>query len=326
MKRDIQQNIASSQLTLPIVAVICGALWLVLPWSPAHNLTETTGVFTLLPQDFFGNWTGRTVAMAIAAIVVYAMTELNNAFSLLRITSRMLATTLMVLMLPALQLHTFGTELIVLAFTLLSFFPLLACYQTPSPRLAFYSALCISLASILSPVTVVLIPIQWICMIMLRAFTLRMLIASLLALLFPYWSIAGMVVITGSYDILSLFRDEMANIQMFDYDCIHFNDIILLCYEVLFFLVGMVDFIIKYYRDKTRTRVFYTMFIVLGWLLLGITALIPGNISCLTAIFLIPTAVLSGHFFALSGGRISHIICIVLLVLTAIATTITSLF
>ena len=104
---DFRNRSAKSMLTLPLVAVIAGVVW-VLPDPRSAWL-----------------WGG----FAIVCALTYTLRELNNRFQLLRIRSRLVSATFLTLFAALPDLHPAGTNLIPAIGLLPALFCLFGSYQ-----------------------------------------------------------------------------------------------------------------------------------------------------------------------------------------------------
>jgi hypothetical protein len=243
------------------------------------------------------------------------MAELNNANVLLRINSRMLASMLAVLLAIVAIGHHFQPTHIIMLVMLLAYFPLFATYQQPNPFLAFWVYLLLSAASLFFPKLLWLTPIYWLIQGHFRAFSLRCFIASLLAVLLPYWVYGGVAVLTDNVADYWTHLQQVIDFHWGDYAQLPLCDVLLYGFMVLLFFTGAVDFAFSQYKDKTRTRIIYNALIIHGLSIIAFISLQPHYFWILHTLLLIDTSILFGHFFALTHTRFSHIYCLVLLVL-----------
>ena len=140
MKLSFQKSIASSQATLPIVAIVVFALWFLLsPVQPSLSFsTPDYGLWKDVPSFLQEGYWALGIGAFCAALAVYLMAELNNANVLLRVNSRMLSSMLAILLCIAVLCHRFQPGSIVMLFSLTSFFSLFATYQQPNPLLTLF--------------------------------------------------------------------------------------------------------------------------------------------------------------------------------------------
>lgn len=317
MKLSFQKSIASSQATLPIVAIVVFALWFLLsPVQPSLSFsTPDYGLWKDVPSFLQEGYWALGIGAFCAALAVYLMAELNNANVLLRVNSRMLSSMLAILLCIAVLCHHFQPGSIVMLFSLTSFFSLFATYQQPNPLLTFITFLLVSVASLVFPRLLWLVLVYWFIQGYFRAFSLRCCVASVLAVMLPYWFYGGIAVLTGSLEDFLIHCQEIISFQTYDYTQLEVRDVLLYAFVLILFMTGVIDFYLHQYMDKTRTRIIFNALIVYGIAIAIWIGIQPQHFSTLLPLLLLPTSIVFGHFFTLTHTRFSHIYCIVLMVL-----------
>jgi len=322
MRLDFQKSIASSQMTLPVVGVIAGLLWLVLPLlmngevAPAVDADSYAyGVWHFIPSFLQTGYWGMGLGFAMSAFVVYLLAELNNSNVLLRISSRMLSSMLVLILMLFPSLHTLQPALFVMVICAGSFFPLFATYQLPHPKYVFLSYLMLSVASLAFPRLLLLVPIYWVLQSYLRSMTFRCLMASLIGVILPYWMFAGVAFLTDSIGEFLACVDSFVCFSWYDYSLLTTPQIAQFSFVILLFISGIIDFYRNSFLDKTRTRILYNTVIIHGAFLIVFLVLQPQCFNVLMSLLVFDTAILYGHFFALTYNKFSHIFNLVILVL-----------
>ena len=300
------------------MGVIAVVLWLVLPrvWMQHVGGASEFGLWRLVPSLLTtGFWTVVASLVCMAA-AVYQMAELNYANVLLRVSSRMLSSMLALLLTLSVVCHQCQEPgCVLMIFMLTSFFPLFATYQQPSPALSFLVHFPLALGSLFFPKLLWMVPVYWIIQGYFRAFSLRCIVASLMAVLLPYWGYGGIAFLVGAWDDYVADVQTMTAFQWADYMQLDARNVLTFAFVFLLFIVGAVDFFMSQYLDKTRTRIIYKGMIIYGMAVASFILLQPQYFVTLLPILLLPTALLFGHFFTLTHTRFSHICCLVLLVL-----------
>lgn len=299
------------------MSVLAVLAWFVLPaphpWASADGADY--GLWEWIPAFLQkGDWS-LGISVCCAALTVYLLSELTNAVVLLRVNSRMLDSMLAFLLAAAVVCHQFQPGSVVMCLSLLSFFPLLSAYQQPNQVLSFTAYLMLSVASLLFPKFLWVIPFYWLLQSYLRALTLKCFVASLLSAALPYWFYGGVAIVTDRLPDFVAHVSEVATAQWFDYAQLELRDVLTFAMIVLLFVSGAIDFSVHRFLDKTRTRILYNTIIVHGIGVMAFIVLQPQYFSTLLPLLLIDTAIVFGHFFTLTHNRFSHIYCLVLLVL-----------
>lgn len=316
MRLQFQKTISTSSKSFPIAIVVAVLLWLFLPVSSVPSFYGKPAYWPmLLGLSPFNQLTGGAI---VAILAVYIMVELNHTHILLRVSSRMLGSVLVLLLAIAIPLHVLQQSDVVLITVLLAYSPLFASYQNPLPSLAFATMFLMSLASLLVPEWLFMVPFYVLLQAFLRAFTLQTLMASLLGLLLPYWFWAAWAVHTDNLPIIwehfrslqDVFSQPFSLSPFFVTPC---PPAPLLFFMLLLFLVGTFDLFQHQFLDKTRTRSILKAVVYHGFAIIGLMLLLPHRHLLFFPAFVVDTAILFGHFFTLTYTRFSHILNIVLL-------------
>lgn len=328
VRLNFQKHITSSQATLPVVGVMTVVLWFVLPAVPISVPFSDAcyGLWQYVPLFLQESHGTLIVSLLCAALGVYMLTELNNTNVLLRVSSRVLDSILAVLLTIAVMEHRFQPGSVVMLFSLLSFFPLFSTYQQPSPLLSFFVYLLLSLASLVFPKLLWMVPVYWFIQGYFRAFSLRCFVSSLLALLLPYWVYGCIAILMGAIPIFWTHVVMVADFQRGDYVGMDIRSVIAFAFVLLLLVSGAIDFYVHQFLDKTRTRILYNAIIMHGVYVVLFLILQPQYFLTIFPLLLIDTAIVFGHFFALTHTRFSHIYMIVLLVLAVLVLSAQYLF
>lgn len=327
-----QRVVSSSQATLPIVCAIAFALWFLLPSTdnPQDYTAEEYGLWQCLPSFFHAAQYSLLLGLASAAIAVYMMVELKNKNLLLRVNSYMLSSTLALLLALSAPLHPLQPGSIVMLFTLYAYFPLFASYQTPHPFISFSIYLPLSIASLFFPKLLLLTPIYWLLQVYLRSFTFRSLLASLIAIIMPYWFYGGIAIITDSIPQFIAHLQSIISVPdiiayplfvavpvPFSLSSFSFSIFPILILTILMLVVGVIDFQLNKLLDKTRTRSLYNVVMWHAVSLVIFISIYHCHAQTLLPLLVIDTSMLYGHFFTLTHTRFSNILNIVFLLLMA---------
>ena len=291
-----QKTIAQGRFTLAIVALIALAAWAVL----------TPDLSWRLPLGFL-----------VCAICVYLLTELNNAFVLLRINSRMIGSTLALLLAPAVMLHELQTAHLILLCSVVAYYPLFASYQRPRATVLSYLAfLTISISSMVFPQLLHFVPVCWIAQILLRAMSTRAWVASILGIVTPYCFLFTYGYCTDQMPLLTDHFVALMRFELPDYTSWTLTTVVVASLALLHFLVGSIDFLRNIHLDKTRTRYHYYVVLLTGCMAFTWLLLQPQHVLFILPLCLTNAAIMSGHFSAQSYGRVQNIIVVILTVLT----------
>lgn len=304
MKR-LQNRIAESRWALPVTAVYTLALWL------------TQGTEGYMPY----------LKLGIFALSAYLMVELNNRNALIRVYSRMVSCSFLVLTTMALPMLASTEVIAVQTCFVAAYLILFGCYQDKySQGRMFYAFMFIGCASISFVQALFFIPVFWILIATnLMAFSGRNFWASVIGLTVPYWFIAGYCAITGNIDYFAThFAPEVWVTPFTQYNLPGIDKTVTIAFIILIGIIGIVHFMRNSYMDKIRTRMIYELIIVMTVATTAFIALQPQHAGPLTGILTINVSILIAHFIALTKTRLTNITFIVL-ALIAVGITVANL-
>ena len=296
MKR-LQNRIAESGLVLPSMTA-----YGLLVWVAAGLLTH--------------HWWPQLVCFTIS---VYMMVEMNNAFSLLRVRSRMVSAVFIALSCSMCFVFSSLSGALVQLLTIASLLFLLSTYQSPqSLGYIFYAFLLQGLISLLSPHVLLFMPLLWLLMAtQLQSLSWRGFMASLIGLLTPYWFISVWFIYQWDFTPLV---NHFASLAVFAPLPAVYSTLTLAHCLVFVLTLGLtVTGIIHFWRnridEKIRTRLLYGLFSWLTVSCLVFTALQPQHYDPLMRIAVVYASPLAGHFLTLSSTRVTNIAFFVIIAL-----------
>lgn len=261
------------------------------------------------------------------AVCVYLLTELNNTFVLLRRGSSMIGCVLALLLAPAVMLHELQVAHIILLCSVVAYFPFFATYQRPRATTFVYLAfLVISISSVPFPQLLHFVPICWVALVLLRAMSLRGLVASLMGIATPYCFLLTWAYCTDSMPLLTSRFAELMSIGMPDFTGWTLQHVVVASLTLLHFLVGSVDFLRNKHLDKTRTRYHYYTSLLNGGMAFAWLLLQPQYFLFIIPLCMTNASLLSGHFMALSYGKVQNVIVILLTLLSVAACALAAFF
>lgn len=285
--RRIQNKVAESRWALPAAILYSVAVWL---------------LAGLLQEQWW-------IQFGCFLLSAYLMVHLNNINVLIRIYSRIVSISFIVLSTAAIFLFpSIKGALIQLCFvaSLLLFYN---CYQDKeTPGWTFYAFLCLGIGSIVDIHLLFFVPVFWLMMaIIVYSICWRTFIASLVGLLTPYWFWTVWLLWQEKGSIHSLSDHFMA---LADYQVpvpLTFQQTLLLGLIILLGITGAIHFLRTSSRDKIRTRqLFYSFFIISAAAIIFLI-LQPQHYDMLIRIMIIAVSPLIGHFLALTKTKFTNI-------------------
>lgn len=309
MKKRAQNVVAESRLTLPTVLTYSILLWL------------TAG---LVAEQWW-------IQFVCFAVSTYLMAELNNSYALIRIYSRMVSASFLVLLcMTGLFSSTAGAiaQLCVVA----SYLTVFHCYQDKTATgWTFYTFVLIGLASLVQVHILYFVPFLWLLMLFnLQCMSWRTFFASIIGLLTPYWFGACYFVYQGDFMLLGEHFASLAVFQYpYDYASLDVRQVLTFAFVVAICLTGIIHYVRNSYNDKIRTRQFYGCFITMSLLVIVLLVVQPQHYDLLMRLLIINTSPLIAHFLSLTYTRITNVaffvIVVVALALTIVNTWMPSL-
>lgn len=247
-------------------------------------------------------------ALLLASTVL--MAELNNAYSLIRIFSRMVSCSFLVMTTMSLFLFKdIGIGVVQLS-TITFLLLILRSYQNPTATgCVFYAFCALGVGSIEFSQLLLFVPLLWIVMaVYVQCFSSRTLIASILGILMPYWFVAAWLLYTGNLDFLVAHFLSIIQFQpAFDFTIISFHQLLTFMFVFALAVTGTVHFLVYSYQDRIRTRMHYEMFMVLDACCCVFAIVQTQHFDMLLGMAIVLTALLIGHYLALSHSRASNI-------------------
>lgn len=288
MIKRTQNRIAESRWALPICAAYTLLICLI------------SGLFSE------GIW----AQLALTAIATLLMVELNNRNSLIRIYSRMVSCSFLVMtMMTPHKIESIDGCIVSMCFVAF-YLALCNAYQDKKATgYVLWAFAAIGVASIVWIQILLFIPVLWVLTATnILAMSLRTFVTSILGVIMPYWFLSAYYIYIG--DIMPIV-DHIATIANFEplfiYKNCSINDFLPLCFIILLAITGSIHFLRTSYKDKIRTRMIYEMFITMSVATIVMILLQPQHANIATHLLIISTAPLIGHFLALTSTKITNI-------------------
>ena len=244
MVKRLQNRIAQSRWALPITIIY--------------------GLVVCLTVELMGY--GQWMTFALLLVATLMMAELNNGYSLIRIYSRMVSCSFMVMITMSLTLFESVTVAVVMvafiAFLLLIF----RAYQNPGAvGWVFYAFVALGISSIVFSKSLLFVPVLWVIMaVNVLCFSPRTLIASLLGIITPYWFVAAWLIYQGNISYLGThFLSALQFGTPFQFSILNIHQLLTFAFVLVLAVIGAVHFFLYSYQDRIRIRLMYETFVVL---------------------------------------------------------------
>ena len=302
MRRNRFQNkVATSGFTLPVAAFLATLLWC------------AEGIYTL---DRLWGW-------AICGLTAYFWVETNNAHALIRIRTQLTAALYLWMAGCIFSLHPLQDGSIVSCFVLASYYLLFKSYQrTEAVNPIFHSFLCIGIGSLFFPQLLYFVPFYlWYTAIYLRSLTWRTFWAAVTGLVLPYWFALGYHLYKGEAGWFAVHFRELVRFQPIspeNYQDFGYLQISTVGLIALFTLVAALHDIRTSFNDKIRTRMFLYLLLTQELLITLFMALQPMHFQLLLGLWVMNSAPILSHYFALTSSRFARAVFILYLSLFAV--------
>ena len=292
MKR-VQNVISESRLTLPVVATYGMGTW------------AAAGLF-------HEQW---WIQLACFAISTYLMIELNNSNALIRIYSRMVSCSFIILSSTMCFLFCSISQAIAELCVIASYIMLFRCYQDrQAAGRTFYAFICLGLASMFYVHTLFYVPAVWLLMAFyLQSFGWRSFLASVIGLITPYWFASVYFIYLEDFSLPVQHFLQLTDLQFpYDYTQITLQQTVTFVFVIITATTGTIHYLRTSFNDKIRIRMLYNCFIVMNILSTSYLIAQPQHYDFLMRMIVINTSPLIAHFIALTHTRVTNIsFCII---------------
>lgn len=268
-------------------------------------------------SDMFGN--GMWLQVALLGFAGYLMFQLNNVNALIRIFSRMVSCSYLVLMTMAFFLFEDIANSIISVSAIAFYLFFFSIYQdgTAVGRI-FYAFAMLGIMSVVCVQTLYFVPIIWVLLFTnIMAGNVRMIIASLIGLILPYWFIGAYGFLLGDATLMIPHFEALLEFgPIADWQDVGRAEIITTCFVVLLSVMGMIHFRLNNYKDKIRTRMLFEIFSVMNLCLIVFIVLQPNMIEPLLTLLIVNTAPMLAHYIALTNTKITNVSFYIIILIT----------
>lgn len=251
------------------------------------------------------------------------MVVLNNSNSLIRIYSRMVSCSFMMMVtMSSFLLHELSTSIVQLSFIAFFLFFFRAYQDRDDAGDVFYAFAALGLGSLVFVKVLWLVPVFIILLgTNVLALSGRTFCASLLGVSLPYWFVGAWSLMEGSpWAWLDHFAGLKPALPLFDLTTLDIHRTITFAIVAVLAVTGIIHFLRNSYRDKIRIRMIYETLIVVTLCLLFLILLQPQHFDPLLSMLIVTTAPLIGHYLALTHTKVTNISFFVIIIVVILAT------
>ena len=292
-KKRIQNKVAESRYALPISIAYSIVIWLLMGIAEGSLL----------------------LSYPLVLAATYLVVELNNRNSLIRIYSRIVSCSFLVLTMMSRFLLNDYTNAVIAIATVAFYLQLFRSYQDRNAMgTTFYGFVFLGIASVWWVHILYFVPIFWIVMrTNMICFNIRTFFASLLGLSCPYWFIAGYLAFTGNIGGLLHHFTTLADYgPLLDYSMITKSQLACFVFVAILMMTGIIHFIRKSSYDSIRVRLTFEALIFVCIVTVAFILLQPQHFDRLFSMLILGTAPLISHYIALTKTRVTNISFIVM--------------
>lgn len=299
-KKRIQNVVTTSSFLLPVAAVCCALLWTVS--SPISDLSH---------------WIGLMFCILCTLLVA----ELNNTNVLIRVRTRMVATSFLVLWTCCGFLHSFQSAHIAVLCLLICYHALMTLYQQiDSAGLTFFIYLCLGSISIYIQPLCILGLIFYFVLGYFRSLTFKSFLAGILGFVLPFWLGFSICFLVDKLDLALNYLHDFSQWIPLQYHAINSHQLVSFVLLLIIVIPSIFHFLQNNYQDKIKVRMF---FYVILWMELFLTIYIlvlPHLFSELFLLLIMNSSPLIAHFFTLSNSKFCNYFFMVVIVLITLLT------
>jgi len=303
VRKRLQNIVAESGLTLPIVALYTGIVWLLAGMATHH-------------------W---WIQFAVLGVSAYLFVEMNNSNALIRVRNRMVGSTFLVISsAPCFMFESLSGSLFMLCILISLLFLFQSYQEEENARPIFYGYLFIGLASLIWIDILYFVPLLWILNYsLLQSLSIRTWMASVIGLVTPYWFLTPWVLFQRAFEPLA---DHFSALTDFQFPIpilsLSIGQILPFILTLIIALTGIIHFLLKSYEDRIRIRMLYLFFAWTGLFATAFLLFQPQHYDYLMRILIICACPFVAHFFTLTHSKLSNsffVVVIVLFLLTTVA-------
>lgn len=253
---------------------------------------------------------GAWVQAACFFVSTFLMVELNNGNALIRIYSRTVSSSF--IMLSCAGCFMFGSMpgAIIGLCMVAAYILLFHCYQDrEAVGWTYYAFLFVGMASLLFMQILYYVPLLWAMMFFqLAALSWRTFYVSLIGLMTPYWFVVPYFVFHNDIATPIAHLRELAAFDFpYDYSQLTVNELLLFAFVVVLAITGTIHYIRKQSADNIRIRLLYACFTQSGIFTTLFLIAQPQHFDILMRLLIINTSPLLAHFVTLTYTRITNI-------------------
>lgn len=303
LRTNIRHTIVNGKYTLPVVVIIY-LLSFFLFRNNVSAVYDGGMLWHILRDSFPALLTSRWVTLALHALAVYTVLELDAVFALIRVRTTFQISTLMLLLASFPTLFNVGPASIAALFVFASFFPLFFSYQKhDAPVQMFYSGLLFSLATMFVPKILWFMPLYFIFIVSIGSGSLRNMIAYIWGISIFYMIVAGLCYYFGAMPLFVTMVRDIFSVESISYESLGIDALINISVLSFLILTSVVHFAYTSFKDKIRTRIFLYIISWISLIVMFLILILPSEANELLTLSFAFISILASHTFCLVDSR-----------------------
>lgn len=240
---------------------------------------------------------------------VYLLVELSNQNALLRIRSRMVSSTFILLSCTACFLFPDIKGALLQLSVIVAFLMFFQTYQDPQAvGCSYFAFACFGIGSMVFVQVLWYVPLLWLLMsTQLQSMSWRTWMASLLGLVTPYWFALLWLLYQQDF---SLVVDHFSALAQFDFSLqqLTVRHVLVFSFLVILSAAGIIHFWSYSFEEKIRIRLIYGFLTALLSFTFLFIILQPQHFDALLRIAIVCASPLIAHVFTFTASRMSNIL------------------
>lgn len=300
-KKRLQNKVAGSELTFPFCVVAATILW----WWPLRSVSL---------QSLMG--------LGLCLLTTYVIMETNAQQHIIRIRTRMMSCTWLMLAASLAFMRLWGDPAIAACLLSMSYLLLFRCYDNRHPQLTiFHAFLTLGAGCFFAPAMLfMVIPFFIYTATFLRSLTQKAFWAGIIGLFVPLWCYGVWSFLTGNLDAFTTRLSHIAQLQRPSLEAITSMPLaeqVSAGVIALLSITSIIHYLRTNYDDKIRVRMMLYIYLSQTLLLMVLLAAQPAHYHTTMALLAASASPLIAHYISLSRGIGGTIVFVIFLLLTA---------
>ena len=301
----IQNEVAASRFTLPVVCFVSALVWFALSAETTTTGAEYSRYWNWLSKHFASNrMLGSVFMLMLNYLCVYLIMELNNRYNIIRTRTHMASAVFVLLASCSVFLHTLQPYAVVVVLLLVFYHCLFPTYQQyNSVGWIFNAFMAYGVALMFFPPILYMFPFLLVSMFLLQCLTLRTFFAMLIGIIAPFWFVGAYEIVAGDAYALAEMYTRIIVKPVFDYSVIDRYQWICLGVVAFELIMAWAHYLHNIFFDKIKTRVLYAVMMTQVFAMLLLIGLYPIYFNVWFAVLLLNASPMIAHNIALNTSK-----------------------